>query len=93
MGRDGRDGARLEAVVTFEGTIHALRADKQVRKAGVACRLVPTPRELSATCALALAFGRADREAVAAALLGSGLRFAAINLYPEQGGEPVPWVP
>jgi hypothetical protein len=83
--------ARLEGVVTFEGTIHALRAEKQVRGAGVACRLVPTPRELSSTCALALAFGRDDRDRVASVLARHGLRFAAIHLYSEGGGEPVPW--
>jgi hypothetical protein len=93
MDGGGHGEAALQGVVTFEGTIHALRAEKQVRRVGVSCRLVPTPRELSSTCALALAFGRDDRDRVASALTSHGLHFAAIHLYPEAGGEPVPWAP
>ncbi len=61
MGRDTHK-TLFEGVVTFEGTMQALRAEKRVKATGVACRLVPTPRELSSTCALALSFAHADAE-------------------------------
>ena len=93
MARDTRDAPLLEGVVTFEGTIGALRAEKRMKREGIECRLVPTPRELSSTCALALAFDRDDRAAVAAAIDRHGLRYEAVYLYPEEGGEPVPWEP
>ena len=93
MGRTGRPEARLEIVVTFEGTMQALRAEKRVKAAGVPCRLVPTPRELSSTCALALMLAHADREAAGAALIADGWRVEAAYDYPEGGAEPVPWEP
>jgi hypothetical protein len=92
-GRETRKGPLFEGVVTFEGTMQALRAEKRVKAAGVECRLMPTPRELSSTCALALAFAHADREAVAAALLADGWRVEAAYLYREEGADPIPWQP
>ena len=93
MGREKRKAPLFEGMVTFEGTMQALRGEKRVKAAGVECRLMPTPRELSSTCALALAFAHADREAVGAALLADGWRVEAAYLYPENGGDPVPWEP
>jgi hypothetical protein len=81
----------LEGVMTFSGTIHGLRAEKRLKARGIACKLIPTPRELSSTCALALAFGRADVERVAAAMSEGGLRRDGIHLYPDGGGGPVLW--
>ena len=93
MGRDTVNVPLLEGVLTFEGTMQALRAEKRVRSEGTECRLVPTPRELSSTCALALVFARRDRAAVGAAVRTHGLRIEGAYVYPEQGGEPVPWEP
>ena len=92
MGRDTHK-TLFEGVVTFEGTMQALRAEKRVKATGVACRLVPTPRELSSTCALALSFAHADRDTVGGALAADGRRYEAAYLYPEDGGEPGPWQP
>lgn len=93
MGRQTRETPLLEGVVTFEGTIGALRAEKRIKGEGIASRLIPTPRELSSTCALALAFGHIDRDRVGGALHAHELRFEAVYLYPEDGGEPVAWEP
>ena len=89
----GTHKALFEGILTFEGTMQALRAEKQVKRAGVGCRLVPTPRELSSTCALALTFGRADVATVGAALQADGWRVEAAYLYPPDGGAPEPWEP
>jgi hypothetical protein len=93
MGHETSEAGLLEGVVTFEGTIQALRAEKRFKREGISCRLVPTPRELSSTCALALSFRLVDRDAVSALLRANHLRFEAVHLYPEQGGDPVPWHP
>ena len=77
--------------MTFPGTIHGLRAEKRLKAGGIACKLIPTPRELSSTCALALAFGRADVERVAWTMTDGGLRHDGIHVYPGDGGAPVPW--
>lgn len=93
MGRDTQAAAMLEGVLTFEGTMQALRAEKRIKSEAIACRLVPTPRELSSTCALALSFGRADLDAVGVAVRAHQLRVEAAYVYPEEGGEPEPWAP
>ena len=93
MERETRRSPLLEGVVTFEGTMGALRAEKRIKGEGIACRLIPTPRELSSTCALALAFGHADRDRVGGAIRDHDLRFESVYLYPEDGGEPLTWEP
>ena len=40
------------AVILFHTTNHALRAEKVLGRAGVTCRLVPVPRQLSSDCGL-----------------------------------------
>jgi len=55
-------------VVLFDSTAHALRAEKVLALAGVRIKLIPTPRQLSADCGLALRFEAADTEQVKAVL-------------------------
>jgi hypothetical protein len=56
------------AVVLFHSTAHALRAEKVMSQAGFKIKMIPTPRQLSSDCGLALRFDRADGERVAAVL-------------------------
>jgi hypothetical protein len=56
------------AVVLFHSTAHALRAEKVLSRAGLAIKMIPTPRQLSTDCGMALRFGRTDGERVAAIL-------------------------
>jgi len=93
MDRDTPTAPLLEAVLTFEGTMQALRAEKRIKGGAIECRLVPTPRELSSTCALALTFSRKDRDAVAAAVHRHELRVEGGYVYPDDGGAPEPWEP
>lgn len=62
-----------QGVVLFHTTSSALRAEKLTQKAGLKGKLVPTPRELSSDCGIALLFDLADREAIAQVLAGSGV--------------------
>lgn len=48
-------------VVLFHSTTHALRAEKVLQAAGVPTKMIPTPRQLSANCGMALRFERGDR--------------------------------
>ena len=54
-----------DAVMTFASTFHALRGEKRLRQAQLECKLGPTPRELSSTCALALFFSASQIQRVA----------------------------
>ena len=51
-------------VVLFHTTSAALRAEKVAQRAGLAVKLLPTPREFSSDCGLALRFRWADQEAM-----------------------------
>jgi N-acyl-L-homoserine lactone synthetase len=56
------------SVVLFHSTAHAIRAERVLQRAGLTIKMIPTPRQISSDCGIALRFDRADREAVAATL-------------------------
>ena len=41
-------------VVLFESISHAVKAEKIVQKAHIACKLIPVPRHLSSDCGICL---------------------------------------
>lgn len=51
-------------VVLFHGLQAVLRAEKVLQKAGLTVKLVPTPRQFSSDCGVALRFTWADLEQV-----------------------------
>ncbi len=53
-----------QGVVLFHTTTSALRAEKILQKAGLTVKLIPTPRELSSDCGIALRFELSDRGTV-----------------------------
>jgi hypothetical protein len=55
-------------VVLFHSTAHAIRAEKVLLGAGFTIKMIPTPRQISSDCGMALRFKRSDSDAVAAAL-------------------------
>ena len=55
-------------VVLFHSTAHALRGEKVLQRAGLQIKMIPTPRQISSDCGMALRFERAEREQVAATL-------------------------
>jgi uncharacterized SAM-binding protein YcdF (DUF218 family) len=55
-------------VVLFHSTAHALRAEKVLSQAGFKIKMIPTPRQLSSDCGMALRFSHVDSERVAAVL-------------------------
>lgn len=48
------------AVVLFHTTSAAIRAEKMLKQAGLAVRLIPTPRQFSSDCGIALRFDWAE---------------------------------
>jgi len=56
------------SVVLFHSTAHAIRAEKVLQQAGLPIKLIPTPRQISSDCGMALRFTRADTESVAVTL-------------------------
>ncbi len=62
-----------QGVVLFHTTTSALRAEKVLQKIGLTVKLIPTPRELSSDCGIALRFSLTDREAVEKGLTDAGV--------------------
>lgn len=64
-------------VILFHTTSSAIRAEKIVQKAGYECKLIPTPRELSSDCGIALRFAWGDADGVKGCLDEAGVEFAS----------------
>lgn len=68
-------------VVLFHTSSAALRAEKILSTAGITVKLVPTPRELSSDCGVALCFTDVTGRCVAALLESHCVEFASLH-YP-----------
>jgi hypothetical protein len=66
-------------VVLVHTTSAALRGEKVLQRAGLTVKLIPTPREFSSDCGLALRFEWTQVEEVRAALDAAHLEIAGIR--------------
>lgn len=71
----------FDGLVTFFASLHAMRAEKVLKKHGFDCRLIPGPREISPHCGVALQFQYADAPAVAQTLEGNRVQIEKIHAY------------
>jgi hypothetical protein len=66
-------------VVLFHTTSSALRAEKVTQRAGLVVKLIPTPREFSSDCGIALRFAWAAVEQVQAALDAAKVEVSSVR--------------
>jgi hypothetical protein len=66
-------------VVLVYSTSYALRAEKVLAEAGIACKLIPVPRHLSSDCGVCVQIERADQEAVLQALEAAQVEIEGIH--------------
>ncbi|MHB9033006.1 MAG: DUF3343 domain-containing protein [Anaerolineae bacterium] len=71
-------------VVLVATTSAALKAEKIMREAGYKEQLIPTPREYSSDCGLAIRFIWLQHEEVAKLLQDSGIEIAGVHLLEEK---------
>jgi hypothetical protein len=69
-----------KAVVTFDSTHHAMRAEDALRAEGVGLEVVPPPVNLRSGCGLALRVALEDVPAVVETLARREAHYAAIHL-------------
>ncbi|MGA2670544.1 MAG: DUF3343 domain-containing protein [Dehalococcoidia bacterium] len=67
------------AVILFHTNSSVMRAEKLLKKAGYSTKLIPTPREFSSDCGMALRFDWADSEQVKLLLDTAHLEIDAIH--------------
>lgn len=71
-------------VVIVSTTSAALKAEKLLRTAGITEQLIPTPREYSANCGLAVRFNWAQRKQIARLLQEGGIEVIGIYRLQEK---------
>jgi hypothetical protein len=83
FGRRGTPRKRLDGLLTFYGSYHALRAESVLKKAGHDVRLVPGPRAISPNCGVALRFDIERRVEIETVLEQGAVQVEAVHNYPE----------
>jgi hypothetical protein len=71
----------FDGLVTFFGSLHAMRAEKVLAKNGFEAELIPGPREISPHCGVALSFWYADAERIRPLLAAKKVEIDAIHRY------------
>ncbi len=66
-------------VVLVYSTSHALRAEKVLAEAGIPCKLIPVPRQLSSDCGVCIRVQTDDRGATRRVLDEAGLETEGIH--------------
>jgi hypothetical protein len=67
------------AVVLFHTTSAAIRAEKVLKQADLAVRLIPTPRQFSSDCGIALRFDWTEAERAQALLNEAAVHTAGVR--------------
>ncbi len=66
-------------VILFHTTSSAMRAEKLLAKAGYLVKLIPTPREFSSDCGIALRFDWTHQQPVASALATARVEIDSVH--------------
>jgi hypothetical protein len=67
------------AVILVYSTSYALRAEKELERAGIQTKLIPVPRQLGSNCGVCLRISRVDRPAAEEVLGAAGVEIEAIR--------------
>lgn len=67
------------AVVLFHTTSAAIRSEKLLHERSFTAALIPTPRQFSSDCGIALRFDNAHRREVQELLESSGISYSSIH--------------
>lgn len=51
-------------VISFNSTHHAIKSEKRLKEEDMEIRMIPTPREITASCGLSIKFQECDVERV-----------------------------
>jgi hypothetical protein len=69
-------------VVLFHTNSSAMRAEKTLLRYGLAIRLIPTPRQYSSDCGIALRFDWSQRDTVCDFLTAARVEIAGLHPLP-----------
>lgn len=60
-------------VITFDSTHHAIKGEKLLKDMGIEIKMIPTPREITASCGLSIRFEPQALETVKSGIRNSEL--------------------
>jgi len=66
-------------VILVYSTSYALRAEKVLNRAGISCKLIPVPRQLSSDCGVCVRIRRADQGVASQALAAARVEIDGIH--------------
>ncbi len=76
----------MQVLIAFDSTHHALRGEQILLQAGLAIDIIPTPREITASCGLTLCLPAADLEQATILLCEGGVDYREIYYLTTQQG-------
>lgn len=74
-----------EVILIFRGTHQVLSAEKHLKEAGVAMRLIPVPRRLTSDCGLAIRLLPSAKDRAREVLSLAGLLPLSVHILREEG--------
>ena len=72
---------RLDGLLTFFASHHAIRAEKSLRNEELAAMLIPGPKELSPNCGVAVRFEYATKDRALALLAAKKVQVDEVHRY------------
>ncbi|CAM3630664.1 DUF3343 domain-containing protein [Marinicrinis lubricantis] len=79
----------MELIIAFDSTQQALRAEMLLEYADIEIDIRPTPKEITAGCALSIGFYEADEAKVKTILDDEKVEIKGIFKYTESGYQPI----
>lgn len=78
----------MQALIAFDSTHHALRGEQLLQQSGLRLDIIPTPREIAASCGLTLCLSHQDLEQALQVLHSAGVEYRAVyDLLTQQGSK------
>lgn len=72
----------MKYVITFSSVHFVIKAEKLLTSNGIKCRLIPTPRQLSSDCGMALEVQDEDLKEINSLLKDSSCTYLSVNKIP-----------
>lgn len=67
------------AVILVHSTSHAMRVEKLLQNVGIACKMIPVPRQISSDCGVCIRILRQDVEAARRAIQAGAVDIETIR--------------
>jgi hypothetical protein len=67
------------AVIIVHSTSHAMRVEKLLQEQGIACKMIPVPRQISSDCGVCVRILQSDLEAARQVVQAAGVEIEGVH--------------